>query len=177
MRWFLIVLAVLTLAFAGAACGGDDESASDTTAITDSIGTDETDETTTDETTTDEETDTDTDTDTTGIASEECQELIDASSSLGEALSGANTGDELADASERFADFAEQVPEEIQDDVRALADVFEAYVEAFGDLDLQVGEVPSAEDAQALAAALATIDQEAVTEAQTNLTAWAEENC
>ena len=52
MRWFLIVLAVLALAFAGAGCGGrDDESAGDTetTAITDTVSTDETTDETTDE--------------------------------------------------------------------------------------------------------------------------------
>ncbi len=169
MRWFLIVLAVLALAFAGAGCGGDDddESAGDTTAITDTLET-ETDETDTTDTT---------DTDSGALASGDCEELITASQALGEALSGANTGPELEEAADRIRDFAEEVPEEISDDVEVLADVFEQYVAVFGDLDLQEGEIPSAEQAQELASALATIDQEAVTEASTNITAWSQENC
>jgi hypothetical protein len=174
MRWFLVVLGVLALAFAGAGCGGDDdsESAGDTTAITDTLETD-TDEAETDETDT---TDT-TDTDSGGLASGDCEELIASSQALVEALSGANTGPELEEAADRIRDFAEEVPEEISDDVEVLADVFEQYVAVFGDLDLQEGEIPSAEQAQELASALATIDQDAVTEASTNITAWSQENC
>jgi hypothetical protein len=173
MRWFLILLAALALAFAGAGCGGgDDESASDTdtTTITDSV-TDET----TDET--DETTDEETETDSGGFASDDCQELIESSQALGEALSGANTGAELEEASQRFQDFADEVPEEIRGDVQVLADVFEQYVSVFGDLDLQEGEVPTPQQAQELAAALSTIDQQAVTEASANLTEWSQENC
>lgn len=172
MRWFLVVLAVLTLAVAGAGCGGgDDESAGDTTEITDSID-ETTDDTTTEETTTDG-----TDTDVGGLVSEDCQELANASSALGEVLSGASTGDEINEASERFRAFAEQVPEDIRDDVLVLADVYETYAEAFADLDLQEGETPSAEQIQQLTALVADIDQQAVAEASTNLTTWVTENC
>jgi hypothetical protein len=176
MRWILIVLAVLALAFAGAGCGGDDdESASDTTTITDSIGTDET----TDETTTEEETTTDgeTDTDLGDFASDDCAELVNASSAIGAALSGANTPDEVEAASERFQQFADEVPEEIQDDVQVLADVYAKYIDVIADIDLQEGETPSAAQIQQLTAALGSIDQQAVTEASTNLSTWAEENC
>ncbi len=177
MRWILIVFAVLALAFAGAGCGGgdDDESAGDTTTITDSIGTDET----TDETTTEDETTTDdgTDTDLGDFASEDCEELVAASSAIGEALSGANTPDEVEAASERFQQFADEVPEEIQDDVQVLADVYEEYIAVIADIDLEGGETPTVEQIQELTAALATIDQQAVTEASTNLSTWAQENC
>jgi hypothetical protein len=179
MRWFLIFLTVLALAVAGAGCGGgDDESAADTdtTAITDSIGTDETD---TDETTTEDETSTDeeTDTDLGGFASGDCEELVNASSAIGAALSGANTPAEVEAASDRFHEFAEEVPEEIQDDVQVLADVYDRYIDVIADIDLQEGETPSAAQIQQLTAALASIDQQAVTEASTNLSTWAQENC
>jgi hypothetical protein len=177
MRWILIVFAVLALAFAGAGCGGgdDDESAGDTTTITDSVATDETDtdETTTEETSTDEETDTD----LGGFASGDCEELVNASSAIGAALSGANTPDEVEAASERFQQFADEVPEEIQDDVQVLADVYDKYIDVIADIDLEEGETPSAAQIQELTAALASIDQQAVTEASTNLSTWAEENC
>ncbi len=145
------------------------------TAITDSISTDET----TDETTTEEETSTDeeTDTDLGGFASGDCQELVNASSGIGEALSGANTPDEVEEASDRFHEFAENVPDEIQDDVQVLADVYDKYIAVIADIDLQPGETPSAEQIGQLTAALQDIDQQAVTEASANLSTWATENC
>ena len=177
MRWILIVFAVLALAFAGAGCGGgdDDESAGDTTTITDSVGTDETDtdETTTEETSTDEETDTD----LGGFASGDCEELVNASSAIGAALSGANTPDEVQEASDRFHEFADEVPEEIQDDVQVLAEVYDKYIDVIADIDLEAGETPSVGQIQELTAALGSIDQQAVTEASTNLSTWAQENC
>ena len=112
----------------------------DTTTITDSIGTDET----TDETTTEEETTTDeeTDTDLGDFASGDCEELVNASSAIGEALSGANTPDEVEAASERFQQFADEVPEEIQDDVQVLADVYDKYIAVIADIDLEAGRDP-----------------------------------
>lgn len=156
--------------------GGDDDSASDTTEITDSIE-ETTDDTTTEETTTDDETTDGTDTGVDGLVSEDCEELANASSALGEILSGASTGDEIDEASDRFRAFAEQVPEDIRDDVLVLADVYETYAEAFADLDLEEGETPSADQIQELTALVADIDQQAVAEASTNLTTWVTENC
>ena len=73
--------------------------------------------------------------------------------------------------------FADEVPEEIQDDVQVLADVYEKYIDVIADIDLEAGETPSVEQIQELTAALASIDQQAVTEASTNLSTWAQENC
>jgi hypothetical protein len=180
MRWLTIAAAVaaLALGLAATGCGGGDDEASDEpdTTLTET----ETDATS-DETTTDEETTTDdgtdTDADIPDFASEDCQELVNASSAIGEALSGANTPDEVQEASDRFHEFAEQVPEEIQDDVQVLADVYDRYITVIADIDLQAGETPTAEQIGQLTAALQDIDQQAVTEASTNLSTWATENC
>ena len=169
MRWLAIVVAVLGLALVGAGCGGDDEAAADTeTVITEPT---DTDGTTTDETTTDETTDDD---DFSGLASEDCVELATASAGLGQAF--AAPGSDL-ESSEAFQELADRVPDEIRDDYQVLADAYSTYVEAIADLDLDIGETPSAETLQALQQALASIDQQAVTEASESIAAWAEENC
>jgi hypothetical protein len=177
MRWLTIAAAVaaLALGLAAAGCGGGDDEASDEpdATLTETETDATTDETTTEETSTDEETDTD----LGDFASGDCQELVNASSAIGEALSGANTPDEVEAASDRFHEFADQVPEEIQDDVQVLADVYDKYISVIADIDLQPGETPSAEQIGQLTAALQDIDQQAVTEASTNLSTWATENC
>jgi hypothetical protein len=179
MRWLTIAAAVaaLALGLAAAGCGGGDDESSDEPDAT--LTETETDTDATDETTTEEETSTDeeTDTDLSGFASGDCEELVNASSAIGEALSGANTPDEVEAASDRFHEFAEQVPEEIQDDVQVLADVYDKYISVIADIDLKEGETPTADQIQQLTAALASIDQQKVTEASTNLSTWATENC
>jgi hypothetical protein len=177
MRWFLIVLAVLALAFTGAGCGGgDDESASDTdtTEITDSIATDET---TTDETT--DETDTGDDTDATGFdfSSEECRQLASAGSAFSQAFGSATSGADLSDEAEAFQEFAENAPEEIRDDMQTLAGAYEEIVVALADVDLTPGETPSAAQVAQLTQALSSIDSAGVTEASTRIGAWAQANC
>jgi hypothetical protein len=161
------VLAVV-LAFASASCGGDDE---ETAGDTDTV----TLETTTDETTT-EETDTD---ETVGdsLESEDCQQLINASASLSQALGSGGTDSDLDDVSTFFDEFAEEAPEEIRADFQVLADAYEAYAEAIAGIDLQSGETPDPEALQQLQDALTSIDQEEVTAASERISVWANENC
>jgi hypothetical protein len=163
------MVVVLLLALAGASCGGDDdETAGDTDTVTL--------ETTTDETT--DETTTDTD-DTVGdsLASEDCQELINASASLSQAFGSAGSDGDLDDVSAFFEEFADDAPEEIRADFQILADGYEAYAEALADVDLQAGETPDAEAVARLQEALTSIDQEEVAAASTRISAWANENC
>jgi hypothetical protein len=166
----LTIAVVLVLALAGAACGGDEETAGETDTVTL--------ETTTDETTTDETTE-ETDTDTVGdsIESEDCQELINASASLSQALGSAGTDSDLDDVSTFFDEFAEEAPEEIRADFQVLADAYEAYAEAIEGIDLQSGQTPDPEALQQLQDALTSIDQEEVTAASERISAWANENC
>jgi hypothetical protein len=177
MRWLTILLALVVLVFAAAGCGGGDDEAggdTDTVTITDTTDTDET----TDDTTTDETTD-ETDTDISGLdfASEECQDLISASAALSQAFGAAATGSDLSDEAEAFEDFADDVPEEIRDDVQVLAAAYAQYAEVLQDVDLGAGETPSAQQALELSQALASIDQADVAAASQRLSTWAQENC
>jgi hypothetical protein len=166
-----VCVLALVLALAGAACGGDEETAGDTDTVTL--------ETTTDETTTDETTD-ETDTDETvgdSLASEDCQELINASASLSRAFGSAGADSDLEDVSTFFDEFAEEAPDEIREDFQVLADAYEAYAEAIEGIDLQSGQTPDPEALQQLQEALTSIDQEEVTAASERISAWANDNC
>jgi hypothetical protein len=165
----LTLAVVLVFALAAAGCGGgdDDEAGGDEATITF--------ETTTDETTTDETT---TDDDTTGdsLASGECQELISASAALGSAFSGVEDSD-LDESSEAFTRFAGEAPEEIRADLELMAETYEEYVDAIGEIGLEPGETPSSEQALELQQALASIDLEEFTAASQRFTTWAATNC
>ena len=178
MRWLTIAaaLAVLALALAVAGCGGGDDEASDDpeTVITDTLTDTTTDETTTDETT--DETDTGTSTDF-DFASEECQELVGASSALSQAFASLGSGDDLSDESEAFQTFVDDVPEEIRDDVQVLADAFAEYADVLEGIDLQAGETPTQAQALELSQALSSINQAEVTAASERLSTWSQENC
>ena len=167
MRWLSIL--VLALALVGAGCGGDDNesSASDTTTI--------------EETTTDETSDGD-DTETTGdfdFADEDCQSLVAAFLGVSQAFAAATGGssDELSEQADAFAEFADDVPEEIKADVETLAAAYGQYIEVIQDVGLQPGQVPTAAQAQELQQALQSVGTEDVTAASERLGAWTEENC
>ncbi|MGH3133810.1 MAG: hypothetical protein ACRDNY_08760 [Gaiellaceae bacterium] len=161
----LTIAVVLMLALAGAGCGGDDEAAGDTEAAV----TETTDGTTTDGT---EAGDLDT------LASGECQELVQASVQLSQALGAAgNSGDDLDQARELFDELAAGAPDEIREDVQVLADAYAEYADVFADIQVEPGQVPDAEALQRLQEALASIDQEEVTAASQRLSAWATANC
>ena len=173
MRWLSIL--VLALALVAAGCGGsdDDSAASDDTTIEETTTT----ETTTDETTTDgETTDTDADFD---FANEECRSLVAAFLGVSQAFAGAAGGsnEELQEQAEAFAQYADDVPEEIQADVQTLADAYGQYIEVIQDAGIEPGEIPTAEQAQELQEALASVGTADVTAASERLSAWTTENC
>lgn len=164
MRIVWLVLIVSALLLVGAGCGGgDDETAEDT----DVTFTD----TTTDETTTGEETDGPS---LDGLASEDCLQLATIGAAISQAFTGAGGGDET---SELFDDLVDKAPDDIRDDLRTVADGYAEYADALADLDLEEGQVPGAEDLQAIQAAIASIDQVEVQAAAERLSAWAETNC
>lgn len=168
MRWLSIL--VLALALVAAGCGGsDDESAaSDETTVEET-------QTTTDETT--EESGTDTDADF-NFADEDCRSLVAAFVAVGSAFSAAAGGsDELAEQTEAFAEFADDVPEEIRADVETLAAAYSQYVEVIQDAGIEPGQIPTAEQAQQLQDALASVGTADVSAASERLSAWTNENC
>jgi hypothetical protein len=164
----LTIAVVLVLALAGASCGGDDETSGDTDDVTI--------ETTTDETTTD---DTTTDDDTTGsFASAECQELMSASSALGQAFAAAGgAGSNFDAAGEAFQEAVADAPEEIRADLEIIADAYSEYLEVVSDAGIEPGETPTTEQAIELSQALASIDVAEYSAASQRFSTWAAANC
>ena len=167
MRWLLILVLALALVAAGCGGGDDDSSASDTTTI---------EETTTDETTTDDGTDTTGDLD---FADEDCQSLAAAYLGVSQAFAAAAGGsnEDLQDQAEAFAQFADDVPEEIRADVQTLAAAYGQYIDALEEAGIEPGELPTAEQAQQLQQALQSVGTADVTAASERLGAWTTENC
>jgi hypothetical protein len=148
MRWMMFAVLVAALALVGAGCGGgDDEGAgdTDTAVVTDTTTTEDT---TTDETTT-ETTDTQTDTGTSdGLASGDCLSAVTAFGALSQAVAASSSSSEAEDAVRVFQEFANNAPEEIQDDLRVLADAYVEYIGVLTDLSLGAGDTPSADQIQ-----------------------------
>jgi len=171
MRWLSILVVALALVAAGCGGGDDESAASDETTVEETLT-----ETTTDETTT-EDAGTDTDADF-NFADEDCRSLVAAFVAVGSAFSSAAGGsDELADQAEAFAQFADDVPEEIRADVQTLADAYGQYVDVIQDAGIAPGQIPTAEQAQQLQDALASVGTADVSAASERLSAWTNENC
>ncbi len=174
MRWLAIFLALLALVAVGAGCGGGDDEASDDpeTTVTDTTDTDET----TDDTTTDDST---TDTGDLGgvFASEDCRGLVAAYVAISGAIGSAGSGGDVSGDVDKFREYAEQVPEEIRDDVTVLAEAYGEYITELQDLGLEAGEVPSADQLAQLQAASQSLGTSEVQAASTSLSAWTTENC
>jgi hypothetical protein len=173
MRWLSILVLAFALVVSG--CGGsdDDSAASGDTAIEETTTT----ETTTDETTTEDDgTDTDADFD---FADEDCRSLVAAFLGVSQAFAAAAGGSdaELEEQAEAFAEYADDVPDEISDDVATLAAAYGQYIEVLQDAGIQPGQIPTAEQAQQLQDALASVGTADVTAASERLSAWTTENC
>jgi hypothetical protein len=175
MRWLSIL--VLALALVAAGCGGgDDESSAsgDTTVEETTTTTDTTDETTTDDTTTDDGTGTDFD-----FADDDCQALVAAYVAVSQAFAAAagGTGEDLSEQADAFAEFADEVPDEIRADVQTIATAYGQYIDALQSAGIEPGEIPTAEQAQELQDALQDVGSADVTAASERLNAWTTENC
>lgn len=172
----MTILVVVLLALVGAGCGGgDDEAASDDTVVTETTTEETTDETTTD-TDTDETTDTSVDLD--AFLSGECQELVAAYAALSQAFAAASGGGEdFTEQSQAFQAFADDAPDEIRADIETLAEAYAEYAGIIGDLGVQPGEIPDADDLEALSEAAASFNSAGVTAASERLSAWTTENC
>jgi hypothetical protein len=112
---------------------------------------------------------------------EGCIAAVQAFGLIGAGASSAFGGDEgafdeYAEAFERFADGA---PDEIQADVRIVAEAYQTYFAALAeaDYDPSSGESPSEEQQAAIEEATDAIDDEEVTEASDNISAWMDEHC
>ena len=166
MRWLGIFAAVVAMSIVAVGCGGGDESASGDTTATETS----TEETTTEETTTDGTT-----TDLSGVfADEDCLALVAAAASFSQAFTGTSAS---SDETNAFEELAAKVPDEIKADVQVLAEAYAKYAAEIKDVGIEAGQTPSAEQLQQLQAALASFDQQGVSEASQRLSTWAQTNC
>ena len=176
-RLAVLLLAALALLVAG--CGGDDSN--DAAGETDTVVVDDTGSsaTTDDDSTETSDDATETDDDTTetggGVLEGECAEFAGLSARLSQALSGSTS--DLDSASGVFDELADQVPDEIRDDYRVLADNFRELASALEGVDLSSGEAPSPEVLAKIQEITQSMDSAEVQEASQNIEAWAKENC
>ena len=135
-----LLIAVLALVAAG--CGGSssNEASSDTetTVATETTETMAAEDTTA--TTDDSETSTDID---LGNLSGECKQFAGISSKLAQSLSGQDAN--MEDAAKAFDEIADQVPDEIKDDYKVIAENFSKIADALKGVDLTSGQTPSPE--------------------------------
>jgi hypothetical protein len=166
VRWLSVFAAVVALSVVAVGCGGGDESASGDTTAT---------ETTTDETTTEDTTTDGTTPDLSGVfADEDCLALVAAVASFSQAFAGVTSS---SDETTAFQELADKVPDEIAADVQVLAEAYADYAAELQDIGIEAGAAPTAEQLQQLQTALASFDQDAVSEASQRLSTWAQTNC
>ncbi len=120
---------------------------------------------------------TDTDSTATGLT-EECKDLADASQKFSAALdsSGGDTSGLEATAA-AYEEMAKQAPDELKDDFEALGKVMTEYAAAIGDLDLEPGDTPNAEQIAKLVKLGQSLSTQDVTKASTAIAAWTTANC
>jgi len=175
LRRLSILLVAVVLVIAAAGCGGgDDSSASGDTTTTETSM----EEMTTGETTESTETDTATDTGASfNWASEDCQNLVKAYIGLSAAIGAASTGQDVSGDVEAFAKYVDEVPEEIKADVQTLAGAYSTFLDELKGLGLQPGQVPSADQIQALDKASKELGTSDIQAASDRMNAWTTANC
>ena len=168
-------------------CGGDDSIAADTTTTETTTETTTTEDTETTETETrdrghrteDTETTDTTDTETSArgdfATSENCEDFAEIGS---EALRGdyGNRRTDLDAASDAFAELTAAAPEEIKDDFQVIADAYNKLADALQGVDL-TSTNPDPQALAKIAQVSQEFDQAELTQASTNITTWAQENC
>jgi len=173
MRWLSILALALALVAAGCGGGDDESAASDETTVEETFTEETSEESTTED---DELTDGDTD---FNFADEDCQSLVAAFLGVSQAFAAAAGGSdaELEEQADAFAEFADDVPDEISDDVATLAAAYGKYIEVIQDAGIEPGQIPTAEQAQELSEALESVGTADVNAASERLGAWTTKNC
>ena len=170
MRW--LALLVLSIALVAAGCGGGSNESAGTTETT-------TTETTTTESTSTDETSTDTSGSTTGFdwTSKDCQNMAKAFLGLGAAVAAASGGQDVSADIEKFGTYVDEVPDEIQADVKTIASAYNEFVAKLKDIGYTTGTVPTAAQIQQLQDASQSVGDPAVRAASDRLNAWTTKNC
>ena len=176
MRWLAFL--VLAIALAAAGCGGGSSESAATTETTTTETT--TTETTTTESTSTESTSTDTSGNTSGTfkwTSRDCQNLVKAFVGLSAAVGAASSGQDVSSDVEQFAKYVDEVPDEIQADVKTIAGAYNEFVTKLKDIGYKPGQVPTADQIQQLQDASQSMGDPAVRAASDRLSAWTTKNC
>jgi hypothetical protein len=171
MRWLAFL--VLAIALAAAGCGGGSSESAATTETT-------TTETTTTESTSTESTSTDASGSTSGTfkwTSRDCQNLVKAFVGLSAAVGAASSGQDVSSDVEQFAKYVDEVPDEIQADVKTIAGAYNEFVTKLKDIGYKPGQVPTAAQIQQLQDASQSMGDPAVRAASDRLSAWTTKNC
>ena len=171
MRW--LALLVLSIAIVAAGCGGGSNESAATTETT-------TTETTTTESTSTDETSTDTSGSTAGgfdWTSKDCQNMAKAFVGLGAAVAAASTGQDVSSDIQKFGTYVDEVPDEIQADVKTIASAYNEFVAKLKDIGYKPGTVPTAAQIQKLQDASQSVGDPAVRAASDRLNAWTTKNC
>jgi hypothetical protein len=167
MRWLSVLAIAVALVAAGCGGGDDESSASDETTVEETL----TEDTTTEETTTEETTDED---DVSAIlGDEDCIALAGAGATIAQAFAS-GSGD--TGATEELDALVDKVPDEIRADVQTLAAAIAEYADKLREIGIE-GGTPTAEQAQELQAAIASLNNEELTAASARIETWAKENC
>jgi len=171
MRW--LALLALSLALVAAGCGGgSNESAATETS------TEET--TTTESAITTEETSTEasgTTGNTFNWTSKDCQNLVKAFVGLSAAVGAASTGQDVSPDVQQFAKYVDEVPDEIQADVKTIAGAYNEFLAKLKDIGYKAGQVPTADQLQQLQDASKSMGDPEVQAAGERLSAWTTKNC
>ena len=109
------------------------------------------------------------------LTSKNCRSLLGVSQAFAAALTGA--GQDLAKTAELMKNFADQTPSAIRPDFQVLADAYTKVAAALKGVDLSSGKAPSADVMARLAKLSGQLNTAKISQASTNISAWATKNC
>ena len=107
--------------------------------------------------------------------SENCADFQEIGTKISEAFTGTG-GQDLDAASDAFAELTAAAPEEIKDDFQVIADAYNKLADALQGVDL-TSTNPDPQALAKIAQVSQEFDQAELTQASTNITTWAQENC
>lgn len=157
----LALLALCALTLLAASCGGDDSSnATETAAATEAKS---------------EESG------SSGGSAKDCKEFEAAATQVGQQFATALTGTggtaDLQKAAKLFDELTSRAPDEIKADFETINEAMSKLAEALEGVDLSGQTTPDAATLEKLQKISTEIDQQKLSQASANITAWAQKNC
>jgi hypothetical protein len=181
MRWFALLVLALALVAAGCGGGDDESAASDETTIEETTTSEDTtsEDTTSEDTPSEDTGDEDTDLSGTPFLTEDCLAVVAAFTALAAGVGAAGGGNDesIDEAAAQFQEYVDRAPDEIKDDLGALAAAYAEYTTALQDLGLGAGDQPSTEQLAQLTAASGKLNTPEVLAASESFSNWASTNC